>query len=208
MKYFIFDTETTGLDRMKDEVIELGGILLDEKFSVEKVVHFYCSVDKVIPKQAVNIHGIDNGKLMKLSNNLFFEDYMLKAENNFITKPKDIFFIGYNVSYDINMVNNSLGNNGYDTLDFGRNTTSLNHTEGIYNLDLMRAVSSLLGTRGFIKLKDAVTRICKVNEEQLNEMFNTFCKERDISANAGYHGALFDTYCTTMLLANTYKYFL
>lgn len=206
MEYMVFDTETTGINKRTSQVIELGGFLLDENFKIKKAIHFYCNIDEIIPEDAVAIHGIDNEKLMKLSRGKFFEDYIFSKSMKFFTEPKDIIFVGYNVDFDICMVNNSLTINGYDKLDFGKSVRNIPKTPGVYKLDMMKAIRGLLHLPRYINLSQAVSMGTKHSVEEIKERFNLLCERNNLGARQGLHGALFDSYCTAILLGENSKY--
>lgn len=206
MYYFVFDTETTGINKRTSQVIEFGGFLLDEKFRIRKIVHFYCNIDEIVPPEAVAIHGIDNEKLMKLSSGKFFEDYIFSNSMKFFTNPSDIIFVGYNVDFDICMVNNSLTINGYDKLDFGISVRNIPKTNGVYRLDMMKAVRGLLKLPSYVKLSQAVVNGTKYSVEDLKKRFTQLCERKDLGIEPGFHGALFDAYCTAVLLGENSKY--
>lgn len=206
MNYFVFDTETTGINKKTSQVIELGGFLLDEDFKIRKIAHFYCNIDEIIPAEAVEIHGIDNEKLMKLSKGKFFEDYIFSSSMKFFTEPEDIIFVGYNVDFDICMVNNSLLINGYDKLNFGNSVRNIPKTPGVYRLDMMKAVRGLLKLPNYIRLSQAVTKATSHSVEELKKRFTQLCERRDLGIEPGFHGALFDAYCTAIILGENSQY--
>ena len=64
MREIIFDTETTGLDRLDDRVIEIGGVELINRFPTGRTFHVYINPEgKIIHPDALAVHGIRNDKL-------------------------------------------------------------------------------------------------------------------------------------------------
>ncbi|RCL00049.1 MAG: DNA polymerase III subunit epsilon [Candidatus Tokpelaia sp. JSC188] len=65
MREIIFDTETTGLNKKDDRIIEIGCIELDNRFPTGRTFHVYINPQgrKVHP-DALAIHGISNEQLV------------------------------------------------------------------------------------------------------------------------------------------------
>ena len=66
MREIVLDTETTGLNFMSgDRIIEVGCVELINHIPTGKKLQFYCSTDKAISDEAINIHGLSNNFLEK-----------------------------------------------------------------------------------------------------------------------------------------------
>ena len=102
MKYLIMDTETTGLGS-RDEVIQFSGILVNEEFKMSKLYNWYCETSVPITKEAAATHGLNANLLHVLSHGYTFEDNWLTMEE--LLNTPDITFIGWNVSFDIRLIN-------------------------------------------------------------------------------------------------------
>jgi DNA polymerase III subunit epsilon len=64
MREIIFDTETTGLDKNEDRVIEIGAVELVNRFSTGRTFHVYINPDgREIHPDAQRVHGISNADL-------------------------------------------------------------------------------------------------------------------------------------------------
>ncbi len=64
MREIIFDTETTGLDKNEDRVIEIGAVELVNRFSTGRTFHVYINPDgREVHPDAQRIHGISNADL-------------------------------------------------------------------------------------------------------------------------------------------------
>lgn len=64
MREIIFDTETTGLDKNEDRVIEIGAVELVNRFSTGRTFHVYINPDgREIHPDAQRVHGISNTDL-------------------------------------------------------------------------------------------------------------------------------------------------
>ena len=64
MREIIFDTETTGLDKNDDRVIEIGAVELVNRFSTGRTFHVYINPDgREVHPDAQRVHGISNADL-------------------------------------------------------------------------------------------------------------------------------------------------
>ena len=203
MKYVIFDTETTDL---KGEVIQLSYMLVDSRFNVLDFDSFYCDTNSKIAQGAFNVHGINNELLEVLSGGKFLEDYLLSD-----TKRRSLFidgtglvFIGYNVKYDIERLNQSL-------LTTGKCLTSMfdtNHLSGLneafsYSFDLMKATRDYLRTPRFVKLCQAVDLVVKRKfpDLDIDTLYEIHKEKFNLkSRGSNFHDASYDVFCTYMLL--------
>src|SRR5690348_7618922 len=66
MKILGFDTETTGLDPQKDEIVEVGAVLFDaDIMEVVRVTGYLVKPKRPIPSEASKVNGITNEMLEK-----------------------------------------------------------------------------------------------------------------------------------------------
>ena len=223
MKYFIFDTETSGLCD-NDEVIQLAGFLLDDNMMIEKVVNCYCNTNKVISPKAIEVHGITNAKLWEYSKQRTLEDFL--EDNLWLYNAKDTIFIGYNTPFDIKKVNYTLQSNNVRRMDmdrmlnpldeysrkmnFGRSITAIpDKTNGRnYNLDIMSTLARHHHLKRWISQEKAFDDYIGSDKKAatLNSLLKVV-KHFDVylPKPLDYHDALYDAY-VTMLLFTKYKY--
>lgn len=210
MEYFIFDTETTGTGN-KDEVIQFAGIRLNKELKIMGMVNWYCAVPKAIPPDATAVHGITDEMLARLSDGNFLEDYLNRPENSWLTNATDLTFIAYNSRFDKRMVTNSLVNNGYKRLNFGRTCRVVPNGEskGVYNVCLMEASTSVFNYQyGNKKLSEVVASQTKYTEKELEIMLNDLCTKFKIRRPMqNYHDALYDSLALTVLFYSNRMYF-
>lgn len=65
MREIVFDTETTGLERLEDRVIEIGGVELINKFPTGNTFHKFINPQgRQVHPDALAIHGISNEQLL------------------------------------------------------------------------------------------------------------------------------------------------
>lgn len=202
MKYCVIDTEATGL-WTSDEIIQFSGLLTDENFNVLNFVNFYCDTLKTISSDAFALHNISNTELTLRSGGKFFESYRNGVYKQ-LFEMDDVIWIGWNIQFDIRMINNTLTNNGYDPVDFGDRVAALNVTKGRHWFDLMPAASGLLGAGYRMKLIDAVAK-CGFTAEQVSAAFTNISKlfkfdDDSINLDSSYHRANYDVVATWMVM--------
>ncbi len=91
----VFDVETTGLDYKMDQIIEFGGILLNEKMEVVREISEFIQCDEPLPEKIIEITNITDDMLkdgMK-------EEELAKMLNELITE--ETMLIAYNIQFDI-----------------------------------------------------------------------------------------------------------
>lgn len=212
-QFVIFDTETTSLfmrtaTRAGAEVIQFSAILIDECFNITRVINRYCSSTQLVDPNALKVHNLSDKKISILSDDKFFEQ-IVKEEK--LRDLDNVTWIGYNVNFDIKMVNQTLLQNGYESLDFGKNVETLNfHRSGNYHFDAMRCLSRLSGYNRNVKLSDLVNKyygveyfkqLCSIMRNKFNIIDPLIGKE-DF-----FHNAIFDS-LATLLIIQKFKNFL
>lgn len=102
MREIIFDTETTGLDKMEDRLIEIGCIELDNHFPTGRTFHTYINPQgrKVHP-EALAVHGISNEKLADKPAFPVIADDFLAFTNGAV-------LIAHNAMFDLEFINAEL----------------------------------------------------------------------------------------------------
>ncbi|WP_455474149.1 DNA polymerase III subunit epsilon [Bartonella sp. B30(2025)] len=102
MREIIFDTETTGLDKDKDRIIEIGCVEMVDRYLTGEKFHVYLNPQGVIiPDEVVAIHGLTNERL---KNEKSFSD-IADAFWEFINGAT---MIAHNASFDIGFINAEL----------------------------------------------------------------------------------------------------
>ena len=105
----ILDTETTGLDFDKDQIIEIGIVELKENVLTQNYFHEYINPKKDISLSAQKIHGISNEFL---SDKPTFD----KLAQKFLDFIKNDTLIIHNAEFDINFINKELQNCGLSNI--------------------------------------------------------------------------------------------
>lgn len=100
-RYVVFDCETTGLDHRNDVILSIGAVaVVENAVHVKDSLELYLKQDLYKPETAA-IHGIlKEGK----------EEKIVEAEAiiRFLDFIKDSILVGHHVSFDIEMINQSL----------------------------------------------------------------------------------------------------
>ncbi|WP_019223058.1 DNA polymerase III subunit epsilon [Bartonella rattaustraliani] len=103
MREIIFDTETTGLDKNKDRIIEIGCVEMIDRYLTGRQFHVYLNPQGVIiPDEVVAIHGLTNERL---KNEKSFSDIV----DEFLEFINGATMIAHNASFDIGFINAELG---------------------------------------------------------------------------------------------------
>ncbi|BBL52747.1 DNA polymerase III subunit epsilon [Bartonella quintana] len=103
MREIIFDTETTGLDKEKDRIIEIGCVEMVDRYLTGKRFHVYLNPQGVvISDEAVAIHGLTNERLKNEKSFSDIADELLEFINGAT-------MVAHNASFDIGFLNAELG---------------------------------------------------------------------------------------------------
>lgn len=216
MNIVVFDTETTGFRnghatyngnsyRTKGEVIQLSCIVSDEDMKPKQFISFYCQPSEPISDQALEVHKISNNSILALSKGKTLEDYLYEHKDLFSSKGN--IFIGYNISFDISAINNTLKDYGIPQVDFGDTVYSLGeciNENNNYNLDIMQVANSYLKEREiyrapkYPKLSEAIDALGA--SRTVDKLFNLFQSYFHLNSSILYHNSDYDTTATWYLV--------
>ncbi|QND51210.1 DNA polymerase III subunit epsilon [Phyllobacterium sp. 628] len=114
MREIIFDTETTGLDRLDDRVIEIGGVEMVNRFPTGKTFHVLINPDgKQVHPDALAVHGISNESLKDKPVFAGIVDEFLA----FIDGAK---LIAHNATFDMGFINAEFNRLGHPPINNDR----------------------------------------------------------------------------------------
>lgn len=136
MREIIFDTETTGLDRLDDRIIEIGGVEMVNRFPTGRTFHVLINPEgKAVNPEALAVHGISNDKLV---NEPVFADIIDKFLD-FIDGAK---LIAHNATFDMGFINAELNRLGHPPINNDRVVDTLalarrKHPMGPNSLDAL-----------------------------------------------------------------------
>lgn len=148
MNYIVFDTETTGLKRkfaslneaasfsdLGDEIIQIGGLILDDKAEPIKAFCHYCdTVTSSSSSDSFRVHGINSEHVRDEVGGMFVDEILWKWCPEFFAPS--VTFVGYNGMFDIQMVAQGLRNFPYPFVKPEKLSTRLKKS-GRWVLDVM-----------------------------------------------------------------------
>ncbi len=102
LREIVLDTETTGLDPRKgDRLIEIGGIELIDRVPTGIEFHRFVNPDRVVPPDAIAIHGITNEMLVGKPR---FADIV----DEFLSFVGETQLVIHNATFDVGFINAEL----------------------------------------------------------------------------------------------------
>lgn len=98
----VYDTETTGLNPKKDEILSIGAVKIKEnKILTSKKFELFVKPDREISQESIKIHYIRNIDLQNGSN-------PKEALEKFLHFIGNRTLVGYYLEFDVNMINKYL----------------------------------------------------------------------------------------------------
>jgi hypothetical protein len=195
MRYVFLDTETTGLSR-HDEVIQIGGIVTDDKLNVLKVFEEYCWTNRPIPPEAVKVHGITRDVLLKKSEETFLEQHLNGGRLSFLRETNQT-FVMFKAHFDIAQINQTLVGNNCEEMKFGErlHVFDRKRVKGRYHICAERLFSTVLKGGSGGRLEHYTHNYTQIDFAKLCEMYDRlramFALPADDKRN---HNALFDAF--------------
>jgi len=102
VREIIFDTETTGLDKNEDRIIEIGCIELHNRFPTGQTFHVYINPQgKQVHPDALAVHGISNERLAD-------KPIFPKIAGDFLTFTDGARLVAHNAMFDLGFINAEL----------------------------------------------------------------------------------------------------
>lgn len=147
--YVVVDTETTGLDHNRDELLEIGAVKVVNGNVVDQFDTFVCA--KRINQKAAQINGITRAMVKDAPS---ADD----AVSMFVEFAGDFILLAHNATFDKSFIESvrKLPNDWIDTLDFakivmpggrgGRKLSDLCERYGVQNESSHRALSDCMAT--------------------------------------------------------------
>lgn len=108
-RFVVFDTETTGFDIVKDRILSIGAVAVqDNTIDVSDSFEIYIQQD-IFKPASVEIHGIlKGGNLKKVTEQEAIEQFLNYIKNDVL--------VGHHVGFDIGLVNNMMRRNNLGKL--------------------------------------------------------------------------------------------
>lgn len=111
MREIIFDTETTGLDRKVDRVVEIGCVEIVDLMPTGRTFHQYINPQgQPVHKEAYRVHGLSD---VFLSSKPTFK----RIHNRFLSFIEGATLVAHNAAFDIGMLNEELDRLGIKPLE-------------------------------------------------------------------------------------------
>jgi len=136
LREIIFDTETTGLDKNQDRIIEIGCVEMEKRFLTGRHFHVYINPDgRAVHQDALAVHGISDEQLAdKPKFAEIAEDFL-----EFIEGAK---LVAHNAMFDIGFINAELDRLNIEPIAHDRIIDTLSiarrkHPMGPNNLDAL-----------------------------------------------------------------------
>lgn len=102
MREIIFDTETTGLHKDSDRVVEIGCVEMIDRYLTGNTFHVYLNPQGVlIPEEVVAIHGLTNERLKD-------EPKFSDIADDFLKFIEGAQMIAHNANFDLGFLNAEL----------------------------------------------------------------------------------------------------
>lgn len=102
MREIVFDTETTGLDKKKDRVIEVGCVELVDLVPTGEKLHLYINPQYPVSKEAFAVHGLSNAFLRG-------KPIFSRVADSILDFFGDDRLVAHNAPFDIGFLNAELG---------------------------------------------------------------------------------------------------
>ncbi|MBB6260789.1 DNA polymerase-3 subunit epsilon [Paenochrobactrum gallinarii] len=114
MREIVFDTETTGLARLEDRVIEIGGVEMVNRFLTGRTFHVYINPQgKEVHPDALAVHGISNEQLLDKP---VFADIV----DDFLEFFDGAKLVAHNAMFDLGFINAELDRLGREPIGTDR----------------------------------------------------------------------------------------
>lgn len=102
MREIIFDTETTGLERLEDRIIEIGGVEMIDRFLTGRTFHVFINPQgRQVHPDALAVHGISNDRLKD-------EPVFAGIVDQFMEFFDGAKLVAHNASFDMGFINAEL----------------------------------------------------------------------------------------------------
>lgn len=102
MREIVFDTETTGLERLDDRVIEIGGVEMVNRFLTGRTFHVFINPQgRQVHPEALAVHGISNERLVN-------EPTFAEIADKFLEFFDGAKLVAHNAMFDLGFINAEL----------------------------------------------------------------------------------------------------
>ena len=106
-KYIFVDTETTGIDRKKERLLEVACIEVVDRKTTGLQLHQYINPEQEVGEGAFRVHGISWEKVKH-------EPVFAEVADSIIEMLKGRIFVAHNAPFDMGFLNEEFKRAGYD----------------------------------------------------------------------------------------------
>jgi DNA polymerase III subunit epsilon len=110
LREIILDTETTGLDRKVDRIVEIGCVEVIDLMPTDRNYHQYVNPLMPVSKEAYKVHGLSD---LFLQTKPTFK----RIHNRFLSFIEGARLVAHNASFDVGMINAELERLGIPPLE-------------------------------------------------------------------------------------------
>lgn len=213
MIFVFLDTETTGLSldtetSCGDEVIQIGGVITDENLKPLKIFDYLCDTTKINqhPK-AFETHGITLEFLRQQVKDIYLEEILFTKLPELFEEP-DVIVVGYNVLFDINMINQTLRDCSKKPFWGVQLTTSTIPNNGRFFLDLVPFFLRNTPKGSFRQKLTSISPKYKDDFEYLldNTPADIYDTNYTKNTDSNFHSAVYDAlYCYVIFMKAIWK---
>lgn len=113
-KYFVFDTETTGIDVFEDRIVQFFGATADADGNLLETWEWFIDPGVTVPEGAAEVHGFTDEFLAENG----IKPYpALEEIRQVILKNRDLILVAFNLNYDLSILDSEMKRHGVsDTL--------------------------------------------------------------------------------------------
>jgi DNA polymerase III subunit epsilon len=146
IREIVLDTETTGLDRKADRIVEIGCVEIVDLMPTDRTYHQYCNPLMPVHREAYKVHGLSDVFLRS-------KPTFKRIHNRFLSFIEGARLVAHNATFDISMINEELARLGIaplenevvDTLDLAkevhpRRRHTLDALCSLYNIDTSKRI--------------------------------------------------------------------
>lgn len=108
-KYIVFDIETTGLSPEKDQITEIGALLIEDGNIIDRF-NTLISIEGKVPDKIVELTGITDAMLKG-------QPSIDKALALFLQYIEDLPLVAHNASFDIGFIQTKLVQQGFEKIE-------------------------------------------------------------------------------------------
>lgn len=108
-KFFVFDTETTGINVFEDRIVQFFGATADSQGNLLDTWEFFINPGVPVPEEAAAVHGFDDKFLAENGDDP--EKTLIRIKYLFLEK-RDLVQVAFNMNYDLSIIDAEMKRHG------------------------------------------------------------------------------------------------